>query len=87
MGPDHVELASSEEAQQQRVGLVPETLQHQFGQVVPLGRPVLHHGPQVLQGGRPPLVRLVQLVLGLEETELHKHMRSCGLQELLDNLI
>lgn len=69
VGSDNVKLASSEEAQEKGVWFVPKTLHHQFGQVVSLRRSLLHHGPQVLQRRRPPLIRLVQLVLRLQEEE------------------
>lgn len=69
VGSGNIELASPEEAQQQRVWFVPEALQHQFGQLVSLHRSVLHRGPKVLQRGRPPLLRLTQLILRLEEEE------------------
>lgn len=67
MGSNDIKFASSEEAQHQRVWLVPETLQHQFGQVVSLGCPLPHHGPQILQRRCPSLVCLTQLILCLEE--------------------
>ena len=62
----HVKLAGSEEAQQQRVRFVPKALLHQFVHVVSFCCPLLHHGPQVLQRQRPSLIRLIQLILRLQ---------------------
>lgn len=67
MGSGDVKLSCSEEADQQRVRFVPEAVQHQFGQVVSLWRPLLHHEPQIFQGWPSSFIRLMQLILRLKK--------------------
>lgn len=66
---DNFKFACSEETQEQRVWFVLKALLHQLGQVVSFCRPFLHHSSEALQRRGPSLIRLIQLILRLHNSD------------------